>query len=140
MAESEVAVSNAIRFFEESLKRPAKPVPVVFSAKSNSTDISNDGLKFAEQLVTQIDQKYGTDTQTKTFNIDEFTKFVSGGKIRKFNEISDASKKEQVQATFDDITGGRKATATAGNFAEYLRIRDTKDGKTDGQTTVNFLI
>lgn len=137
---NEVAVSSAIAFFQAAPTAGGSPYNLAFSVKSSTSDIAGDALKFSGQLVTQMNQTYGTDNDVTTFNIDEFTRFASGDKQKKFSEIEDISTSNLIRDTFDEITGGGKSIATASNLSEYIRLRDTKDGKTDGHAVINFLI
>ncbi len=135
---AEVAVSAAISFFQSIPNNSGKPYLLAFSTKSTSTDIAQDALKFSDQLVSQINQK-GTDTDTQSVNIDEFTRLASGDQFKKFSDITDAAKKSIIKETFSDITKG-KSVATSADIANYLTVRDGKDGKTDGSAVINFLI
>ncbi|OGH60624.1 MAG: hypothetical protein A3G34_10875 [Candidatus Lindowbacteria bacterium RIFCSPLOWO2_12_FULL_62_27] len=136
---SEIAVSSAVSFFQNIPKTPGKPLDLTFSTKTTSSDIAGDALKFADQLVTLVNQTEGTDTDTTTVNIDEFTRLASGDRIKKFSQITDTAQKSLIQETFEDITKGRPL-ATASDLAEYLRFRDGRDGTTDGKAAINFLI
>ena len=136
---SEVAVSAAITFFQNIPKSLGTSMPVAFSTKSTTSDIAGDALKFSDQLVTQVNQTQGTDTSTTTMNIDEFTRLASGDKIKTFAGITDEAQKSLIRDTFKDISKGH-TLATASDFSDYLRLRDSEDGATDGHAVINFLI
>lgn len=133
-----IAVNSAISFYSSIPKNGGKPYKLQFSTDSAAVDIADDAQLFADQLVSQINQR-GTDTDTKTVNIDEFTRLASGNKFKKLSEVTDDAQKSVLQETFNDISKGR-ALATSSDIAEFLRVRDTKDGKTDGNAVINFLI
>lgn len=139
MATSEIAVSAAVNFFQDISANAGKPFNLAFSTKSTSTDIAADALKFSTQLVSDVNNQLGIDTDTATITIDEFTRLASGNKIKTFAGITDSAKKSLIQDTFNEISGDR-STATASDIAEYIRIQDTKDAKTDGHAVLNFLI
>lgn len=136
---AEIAVSAAVAFLKLIPGSSGKPFQIPFSTKSSTTDIAADSLKFADQVVDQTNLDKGTDTDTKTLNVDEFARLASGDKVKKLSQITDSAQKALVEETFYDISKN-KALATASDFAEYLRVRDARDGKTDGQATINFLI
>lgn len=136
---SDFAVDAASALFQAVPRNKAKPYLLTFSNKSTATDISTDANKFANQLVDQINQSFGTDASNKTVNIDEFTQFASGKKFKKFSDVKDPGQKAVIQSTFNEISGNR-SQATVANMADYVRGRDSKDGKTDGQGVLNFLI
>lgn len=135
---SDIPVSAAISFFQSIPANAGKPFTLSFSTQSTANGIAQDALKFSDQLVSQINQK-GTDTDPKTVNIDEFTRLASGNHFKKFAQITDEAKKSIVKETFDDIAKG-KSVATSADIANYLTGRDNKDGKTDGNAVINFLI
>ncbi len=137
---TEIAVSSAISFFQSAKTAGGQPLNVAFSAKSETTDIAADATTFSTQLTSQINQSYGLDSDSTTVTLDEFTRFASGDRIQKFSDISDSATRDLVKEAFDSITGGNKSQATAGAFAEFLRVQDSKDGKTDGHAIINFLI
>lgn len=136
---SEISVDAAISFFKNIPANAGKPYVLAFSTKTSSSDIAQDAGKFSTQLVQDINNRYGSDLDTDSVNIDEFTRMASGDKYSTYNGITDNAKKALVHATFNEISGNR-STATASDIGEYLRVRDYKDGETNGQAVINFLI
>ena len=136
---SEIAVDAAISFFQTISKNSGKPVEIPFSTKTASADIAGDASKFGTQLVADTNLKLGTDLDSSTLNINEFTRLISADRFKKFSEITDDGQKAVVRDTFDQITKG-KSLMTASDIGEFLRVQDSTDGTTDGHATVNFLI
>lgn len=136
---SEIAVDAAIGFVKSIPDNRNKPFTLAFSVKSSATDIFTDAKKFSDQLVAQVNQSQGTDLDSTTLNIDEFTRMASGDNIKTYSGITDRGEKATIRDVFDEITGG-KSLATAADIAEYLRLRDVNDGATDGHAVLNFLI
>ena len=137
---SEIAVDAASAFLQNIQKTAGtgNPYNLAFSTKSATTDIAADALKFADQIVAAVN-KNGTDTDTRTLNIDEFTRLASGGKITKFTDITDSAKQALIKDTFNGITHNG-ATLTASDLADHITLRDSADGTTDGNAVINFLI
>ena len=138
---TEIALDAARSFFENVKSNAGNPLKVTFSTKSSTTDIAADALTFAQQLVSQVNQSYGTDTHSDSMNINEFTQFVTGGEVKLFQSLSDPKQKSIVEDAFYDISKNR-ALASASDFAEYLRVRDAADNSTNsmnGVATINFL-
>ena len=139
MSTSGFPITAARTMFSAVATNKNKPYQLVFSDQESATNIATDSSTFSNQLVDQINQSFGTDNKTKTSNINEFTRFVSNDEFKKFSQIKDPGDKALVEATFNEISGN-KTEATISNLADYIRTRDSKDGKTDGKAVLNFLI
>ncbi|MBI4179272.1 hypothetical protein HY522_07620 [bacterium] len=136
---AEFAVSAADGFYNAVPKNSGKPFLLTYSNKSTTTDIADDAFKFSEQIVEQINLSKGTDSKSTTLNIDEFTRFASNDQFKTFAAVDDAAQRAVIQETFKEISGNR-SEATIQDLADYLRVRDSRDGDTNGQAMVNFLI